>query len=345
MSATAVKTRSSTTPNQARPARPLTAAQLGLTLLPYTAAPDEGFSAHLLATLDAQLRVLLTEQRSAGDPEQPEAVHQMRIATRRLRVALRTAEAGRSDPERAELEALRAELAWLNGLLGPVRDLDVLTERLRREAETLPELDWPGFTEINATIDRERAASRETLTAELAGRRYRSLLRALAGQVRRLAEAPDALPEPTASANGSAPPATEPAALVRRPVRKIRKEVAGLADPPTATELHQVRIRAKRVRYAAEQAAGLAGKNKPLNQLAKAAKRLQDVLGEHHDTVAAEQRLREIAHTLSPEGALVAGRLVERESGYRADREARWWELWHELDRQAQAAGTGSPSR
>jgi CHAD domain-containing protein len=315
----------------------LTAAQLGLTLLPYTAEPDEGFSAHLLATLDAQLRILLTEQRSAGDPEQPEAVHQMRIATRRLRVALRTAEAGLAEPERAELEALRTELAWLNGLLGPVRDLDVLGERLRREGENLPEIDRPGFTEINTTVERERAAARETLTAELAGRRYRALLRSLAGQVRRLAEMPGAVPESAASATGSTPPATESTTLVRRPIRKIRKEITGLTEPPTATELHQVRIRAKRVRYAAEQAASLAGKNKRLNKLANAAKRVQNVLGEHHDTVAAEQRLREIAHLLSPEGLLVAGRLVERERGLRADREATWWRLWHKLDRRARA--------
>ncbi|HEX7660175.1 MAG TPA: CHAD domain-containing protein [Pseudonocardiaceae bacterium] len=368
---------------QARPSRPLTASQLGLTLLPWTARPEDTFGAHLLATLDSQLRILLTEQRTAGDANEPESVHQMRVATRRLRVALRSAEGGLDEPRRAELESIRSELAWLNGLLGPVRDLDVLSERLHLEAETLSEADQTGFAEIDGAIEDERTDTRETLTAGLAGRRYRALLRALARLIRKIAEEPEAVPNPAVVTNGHRPPAAEPAgektaeqdteqaeptgeqdesgheeaagtreapeaepdadpvALVRRPIRKLRKQVAGLNDPPAATELHQVRIRAKRVRYAAEQAAGLTSKNKRLTQLAKAARQLQDVLGEHHDTVAAEQKLRELAEHLSPDGALVIGRLVEREYISRAERESEWRKIWHRLERRAEAVQAG----
>jgi CHAD domain-containing protein len=313
--------------------RPLTATQLGLPVLPCVAEPDDSFGMHLLATLDTQLRVLLEHQRSAGDPDEPEAVHQMRIATRRLRVALRAAEAELPQRQHDELEGLRAELAWLNGLLGPVRDLDVLAIRLADEGASLTDDDQPGFAEINDAIRQEGIPARQELLAGLAGRRYRALLRAMARLIRELAAEPEAVrePDPTQS---SATPEGDSEAILRRPVRKLRREVAGLDQPPAADALHQVRIRAKRVRYAAEQAADRATRRKRLKQLAKAAKQLQDVLGEHHDTVAAEQRLREIAKSLSADGALVAGRLVEREWNQRADREARWPEAWHDLQRQ-----------
>ncbi|MGH2771512.1 MAG: CHAD domain-containing protein, partial [Actinomycetota bacterium] len=67
--------------------------------------------------------------------EDPEAVHQARVATRRLRSDLRTF-ASLVDPGWAG--ELRAELAWLAGLLGGIRDADVLSMRLRERVSALP---------------------------------------------------------------------------------------------------------------------------------------------------------------------------------------------------------------
>ena len=61
--------------------------------------------------------------------DDPEELHQARVATRRLRAVLRAA---RPLLDPGWTESLRAELSWLGGALGPVRDLDVLLDHLRR---------------------------------------------------------------------------------------------------------------------------------------------------------------------------------------------------------------------
>ena len=82
-------------------------------------------------------RMILNDPRTRLGEVEP--LHQMRVGTRRLRSDLRTF---RPLLDRDWAESLRAELKWLGGSLGAVRDLDVLLERLRREGEDLsPRLD------------------------------------------------------------------------------------------------------------------------------------------------------------------------------------------------------------
>jgi len=88
-----------------------------------------------------------------------------------------------------------------------------------------------------------------------------------------------------------------------------------------------VRKKGKRARYAAE----LAGRKK----FVKRAKKLQDVLGEHQDAVVAAARLRELAAEAEPEHALAAGRLVERETGNRAEARKHWPKAWKKLRKRA----------
>src|ERR1700743_2497004 len=120
-------------PDRRRP-RPLTAATLGLPDEVRVAGRHDSLTAHIRATVDAALRVLLAEQETAGRADSPESVHQMRVAARRTRVALR-ADRGGIGPAGA---SLRAELAWLGDLLGGVRDLDVLCDRLTADGADLP---------------------------------------------------------------------------------------------------------------------------------------------------------------------------------------------------------------
>ena len=96
-----------------------------------------------------------------------------------------------------------------------------------------------------------------------------------------------------------------------------------LPEAPADEELHQVRKKGKRARYAAE----LAGRK----ELVKRAKKLQDVLGEHQDAVVAAARLRELATEAAPEQALVAGRLVEREEERRTAARSAWPKAWKRL--------------
>jgi CHAD domain-containing protein len=122
--------------------------------------------------------------------------------------------------------------------------------------------------------------------------------------------------EPSGSAVTLDELADEAAARLRRAVRK-------LPETPANEDLHAVRKKGKRARYAAE----LAGQKK----LVKKAKRLQDVLGEHQDAVVAAERLRELAAGAASEQALVAGRLVEREEERRAIARDEWPQAWLEL--------------
>jgi CHAD domain-containing protein len=114
--------------------------------------------------------------------------------------------------------------------------------------------------------------------------------------------------------------------LADKAFAKLRKAVDELPEEPADEELHAVRKKGKRARYAAE----LAGRKK----FVRHAKKLQDVLGEHQDAVVAAERLRELATNVTPEQALAAGRLVEREQANRADVRAAWRKAWKNLRKQ-----------
>jgi CHAD domain-containing protein len=286
----------------ARRPRPLTAAGLGLPERPRTAGRRDSLTAHVRATVDTQVRVLMTEQATAGRADSPESVHQMRVAARRARVALRMDRDG-IGPKAAKL---RDELAWLGNLLGEVRDLDVLTERLGEDGATLPEADVPAFGDAVAALLAIRSTAADALVAALGKQRYRALLRGLAA-------------EAVVPANdGTASPI--PADLLVRPVRALHTQLAESARAPSDEGWHILRIRVKRVRYAAELAARVAGRKRggDLAELVSQAKTLQEVLGEFQDTVAAEHRLRQLVVTspdaLTPAGWLALGRLVERQT-------------------------------
>src|SRR4051794_29104677 len=98
-----------------------------------------------------------------------EGLHQMRVATRRLRSDLKTFETlvdtGWSEP-------LRDELRWLGGALGEVRDLDVLLERLHEEAGDLE----PELTKLFQALEQRRSAARSMLITVLRSARFVDLL-------------------------------------------------------------------------------------------------------------------------------------------------------------------------
>jgi CHAD domain-containing protein len=247
-----------------------------------------------------------------------EGVHQARVATRRLRSDLRTF---RPLVDAAWSSALRDELGWLADLLGDVRDGDVLLERLRHRVAELPDAhERDAATAVLEAVEHERDTAHSTLLEALHGRRYLRLLDSL-----------------VAAANGPSlhESASEPASdvvpeLVRRPWHKLEKRIGKLGDSPSDGELHAVRIRTKRLRYAAEAAEPIAGK--PARAFAKAAEGLQDVLGELNDAVVAEQWLTRWGRTgRSPDELRGAEALAERErAAARLHREA-WASAWEEL--------------
>jgi CHAD domain-containing protein len=271
---------------------------------PDEAAEDGSAAGTLRAQLRAQAERVLAHDPGTRLGTDPEELHQMRVATRRLRAFLR---AGRDLLDPAWAGPIRDELKWLGGALGPVRDLDVLVEHLEPEVESLGPETGEG-RKLLGTLVRERRKARRALLAALVSERYFALLDTLERPVATIAEEPT-LEEIHAAEH-----------------RRLRKAVKALRDDSPDEELHRARIKVKRARYAAE----LSG----AGAYVKAAKVLQDVLGEHQDAVVAEERLRALA-AKQPAAALAAGRLVERER-VRADQgREEWGRAWKRLAKTA----------
>jgi CHAD domain-containing protein len=115
--------------------------------------------------------------------------------------------------------------------------------------------------------------------------------------------------------------------LVRKPWKHLRNAVDDLPDPAPDAALHQVRIRAKRARYAAEVVEPAFGK--AARQFAKAVTEVQDVLGEHQDAVVASGWLRANALSLGdPRAVYVAGELGAMERAAAEASRAAWPKVW-----------------
>lgn len=285
----------------------------GLSEEPLVAGVKDTPTAHLRAKLDAQLRALLAYEpgtRSGGDPED---LHQMRVAVRRMRSVLKLS----ADPG---AQRVRAELKWLGAALGQVRDYDVLIGRLRDTVANFGEQDREASDRLIAAFSAERGRAKRRLNRTLNTARYAALLTAVA-ELTRTVEA-DA-----ASDSGPDTGRLDPVVAVRKPYRKLTRAVTALPEDPPDDELHALRIHGKHLRYAAELAVPAAKKKQAgrLRSLVKATKRLQDVLGDHQDAVVAADRVRNLA-AASDERMLgfIAGRIVEREAGRRDDARATW---------------------
>ncbi|HEY3810890.1 MAG TPA: CYTH and CHAD domain-containing protein [Acidimicrobiales bacterium] len=301
--------------------------------------------------------------------EDPEDVHLARVATRRLRSDLRTFRAFLPEDWAQET---RRELGWLAEALGRARDADVLLARLHREVESLDSRDAAAAGALIGALIASRDQARDHLLEVMVSDRYGELLDRLVAAARELPPmkqpADPVLADPvltstalaiTASAAAAVIPVEapmsagephlvveEPAAdrdaparrlapsVVNGPWRHVARAVAALDPEPTDEALHEVRIRAKRLRYACEAVAGVIGK--PATDLARAAADLQGVLGDFHDAIVAAEWLRAGAAspTATPAEALAAGQVIVRERQEAARCRAAWPASWKRLDRK-----------
>ena len=277
-------------------------------------SPAKDVIKHVLAESIASLLHHDPLVRTSADPE---AVHQARVATRKLRSHLRTF-GPLLDPEWTE--PLRSELGWLAMGLGAVRDREVLLERLRERAKSLPASDQRSASSLLQILVGEIEGLRKKLLTELDSLRYIDLLERLVAA----AHSPATLPDADQPALIVLPP------LAAGPWRRLRSAVRQLPDPPTDPELHRIRILAKRARYAAEAVAPVVGS--VASAFARAAAKLQTVLGEHQDSVTAQAWLR--AARISGRRAFVAGELIAMEHIAAEDARAKWPKVWKALDRK-----------
>lgn len=266
------------------------------------------------ATIATSVVRLVRNDPGARLGDDPEALHQARVATRRLRSDLRTFEPLLDE---GWAEALRDELRWLGDVFGAVRDADVLIDRFAPRIGGLPEVDRPPAETLLDRLHADRERARSQMLAALRSARYDRLLDRLveaASHPRVLLQIDDT------------DDADDLALLVREPVRALLDAVDALGSEPNDAALHRVRRRAKRVRYAAEAVAPALGR--PARRLAKTATEIQDALGAHQDAVIAAEWLRRIAADEDEGVGFAAGQLaaVELRDARRSRR--RWPKTW-----------------
>lgn len=267
----------------------------------------------LTAGLTRSVRRLIDHDPVVREGVDPEGVHQARVATRRLRSDLRVYQ-----PllDATWAGALRSELSWLADTLGRVRDVDVLMMRLQRQANELPPADAAAARELIALLGVEHAAARGELIDAYRSRRYLDLLDRLVAAV----HAPLVLPAADRPARSALP------ALARAPWLAFEKAARKVSSTSSDDALHEVRIRAKRARYAAEVAAIAVGKR--ARSLADALADVQELLGEHHDAGVAADWLRRASTGVAPATAFVAGQLVGRQEAEARRHLEAWPAVW-----------------
>ena len=264
--------------------------------------------------LMASVRRLFDHDAQATAGRGTEAVHQARVAVRRLRSDLRTF---RELVDARWAGRLRQELRWLGGELGAVRDSDVFITRLRAAASRSGASADPALTALIASARSTRSKARARMAAALRTGRYVRLRE-------RLAEAARA-PRLTLAARLSARQAFP--RIIKRRHKRVKRAVEALSARPSLASLHHVRILAKRLRYAAEaiDGAGCDG----AAQLAKAAERVQSVLGELNDAARSCVALRRLRS--KPGLALAANALLALEMEAVAHGRAAWSAAWASL--------------
>jgi CHAD domain-containing protein len=279
----------------------------------------------VLAYLREQVTTLRSLEPSVRRDE-PDSVHQMRVATRRLRGTLRSF--GQVLP-RAETERLAAELQWLGRLLGAARDGEVLPGHLHATAASVAveQLIGPVQARVQGHFAPGRAAAREELIAALDSPRYVRLL----ADLDRLTLEPPLGPRAAEPARDVLPAAVERA--YRQAAKRMRRARKAPPGQPADVALHRARKSARRARYAAEAASPAVGKK--ARRFARRMKKVQSAIGAHHDTVLAREAARELgigAH-LAGENAFSYGLLHERESHQADALAARARKVWKKSSR------------
>ncbi len=239
------------------------------------------------------------------------AVHRTRVAARRIRSALSTF-GPLFDP--AVTAPLRAELQWLGGVLASARESGVLREKLLAHVRALPPelVIGPVAARITSELGQRGAEAVREAGEGLDDQRHVRLIEALSAFL--------AAPPLTAKADQAA------ARLSRKRVLGAAARVdrlAVLADdlpegPYREEALHDVRKAAKRSRYAAEATVGVLGE--PARALSEQMALLQELLGDHLDSVPAQQELLEMASRahLGGENAITYGVILGIERAHAA---------------------------
>ncbi|MGC5016669.1 CHAD domain-containing protein [Streptosporangium sp. DT93] len=226
----------------------------------------------VLSYLTAQAGALLAQDPRVRKAE-PDAVHQMRVAARRLRSALKSFKTIVKGTENVQ-----EELKWLGGVLGEARDLEVVRDRFASRLDALDGalIVGPVRTRLSSDLLDDEHEALDRIRDVLGGERYFALLDAL----------DDLVATPVLTKAAREPAGTLDAVAAKSWRRVTRAYGAAQAKEDAAERehaMHDVRKAAKRARYTAE----VIG----MTRMAKLAEAVQEVLGTHMDGVVAQERL------------------------------------------------------
>ena len=271
---------------------------------------------HVKLILKQQVHEILLHDPGTRLGRDPEDLHQMRVATRRIRATLRTA---RPLLDPVWNSTLRSEIGWLSTILGTVRDFDVLLQKLRHETHNLHKSEQKAFESLLNGLETQRSVTRASMIGALRSERYLDLLDRLDSDTQRIN-----IINPNISLQD----------LAKKEFDKLSKAVHNLSKEYTDEDLHRLRIHTKRVRYAAELAERCVGK--AITRFIRQVRKFQDLLGEHQDTVMIEQQLQNfLRSSRQVKTAFTTGLMVERLRRRRSQLRAAFPCRWRKLQTRA----------
>jgi triphosphatase len=243
--------------------------------------------------------------------DDPEELHDLRVAGRRLDAILRQFQSFLPP----EFLKVRTTLKSVLSALGHARDLDVALGELQNFRRKLPKSDRAAVEPLKEHLVSERARARAQML---------NVLDSIWVQ-KNLQELTSLLTTPVAALETSAADLALHASpsLIRQRLRKLRKRADLLGVDSSTDEYHEVRGQVKKLRYVLEAVADLYGK--PANDMIRALRRWQENLGLQQDAAVAMRRLNDLAGAkpkgIPAETLFLMGRLAERRLG--AARQAR----------------------
>ena len=272
---------------------------------PTEVTPSSTFGELADAVIRRHLATLIANEPGTRLGEDPEDLHDMRVATRRLRAAFSFFE----EILPSQFSILRTELSWLASVLGAVRDLDVHLEGLEGAEEhllPLPEGTEPPLDHLRSVLVAEREITRAALLRALDSPRYERLTTGLASLAQQGAA--------RRGADYDVPAVAVVPELVGARYRSTSRGARHARRSGRATDFHRLRIRGKRLRYAVEFTGDLYGE--PAQRFSRRLAKLQDALGAVQDANVAIERLLQLAadsdHPLPPITVFVMGAMAAR---------------------------------
>ncbi|MBC9875818.1 CHAD domain-containing protein [Bradyrhizobium sp. INPA01-394B] len=264
--------------------------------------PSSSLDETFAAILRACLQHLLQSIPAAEDGRDPEGIHQLRVALRRLRSAM---DLMRSVVSLNKLDLFRSEARWLAQNLSPARDWDVFQQdTLRIVAKGCPSI--AGFDALESAVEQRRGASYDKVRQVLADRRTSYFLIGLGGWIEARGWRSDVAPEHLGQL---AEPATNFAQrILSAQHAKVLKRGRRFKSRSTE-ERHRVRLAAKKLRYVADFLLPLYGERKSTKRFSSKLAELQQQLGIYNDMATTASLLADIGTEAdsSPAVAAIAG--------------------------------------